>query len=74
MDTAQEAVDYDTMDHTRRQSDLFVDDLLAFARFEKPRVAELASVLDVGTGTAQIPIELCRRQHPMPSHWDRHGC
>jgi ubiquinone/menaquinone biosynthesis C-methylase UbiE len=41
------------MDH-REVNDRFVTDLLAVAR--KP-----STVLDVGTGTAQIPIELCRR-------------
>ena len=54
MDTPEEARDYDAMDHgdvNRR----FVDDLLA-------AVGEsLGDVLDLGTGTAQIPIELCRR-------------
>lgn len=53
MDTAQEAKDYDAMDHgevNRR----FVDDLLALC-------PEPKHVVDVGTGTALIPIELCRR-------------
>ncbi|WP_339912168.1 class I SAM-dependent methyltransferase [Symmachiella dynata] len=63
MDSAQEAIDYDTMDHTDVNR-VFVDDLLTFAQFEKPSVAELR-VLDVGTGTAQIPVELCGRQLPM---------
>lgn len=65
MDTAQEAVDYDSMDHSSVNR-LFVDDLLAAA--EVAGFAEqLAShsnrlrVLDVGTGTAQIPIEFCQR-------------
>jgi ubiquinone/menaquinone biosynthesis C-methylase UbiE len=51
MDTAEEAADYDAMDHeavNRR----FCDDLLALA--PAPRL-----VLDVGTGTALIPIVLC---------------
>ena len=54
MDTAEEAADYDAMDHgevNRR----FVDDLLAQA--PEPR-----HVVDVGTGTALIPIELCKRR------------
>jgi ubiquinone/menaquinone biosynthesis C-methylase UbiE len=65
MDTAQEAVDYDSMYHSGVNR-LFVDDLLAAA--EAAGFAEqLASrsnrlrVLDVGTGTAQIPIEFCHR-------------
>jgi ubiquinone/menaquinone biosynthesis C-methylase UbiE len=54
MDTAEEARDYDAMDHAAVNR-VFVDDFLADAgEVEGP-------VLDVGTGTAQIPIELCRR-------------
>jgi ubiquinone/menaquinone biosynthesis C-methylase UbiE len=53
MDTAQEASDYDAMDH-REVNARFVDDLLSA---QPP----LGRVLDVGTGTALIPIELCRR-------------
>jgi ubiquinone/menaquinone biosynthesis C-methylase UbiE len=53
MDTADEARDYDAMDHAEVNG-RFVDDLLAF----RPAVTE---VLDVGTGTARIPIELCQR-------------
>ena len=55
MDTPEEARDYDAMDHgdvNRR----FVEDLLASAG------DELGDVLDLGTGTAQIPIELCERE------------
>ncbi|QDT50765.1 Demethylrebeccamycin-D-glucose O-methyltransferase [Symmachiella dynata] len=63
MDSAQEAIDYDTMDHTEVNR-AFVDDLLAFAQFENSPVTELR-VLDVGTGTAQIPVELCGRQLSM---------
>jgi len=53
MDTEEEARDYDAMDHAQVNA-RFCDDLLATA----PR---LGRVLDVGTGTALIPIELCRR-------------
>jgi ubiquinone/menaquinone biosynthesis C-methylase UbiE len=53
MDTEEEALDYDAMDHTEVNA-RFVGDLLAF----RPRVGE---VLDVGTGTARIPIEICAR-------------
>ena len=51
MVTAEEALDYDAMDHSAVNC-LFAADLLA---------AGLAGgeVLDVGTGTAQLPIELC---------------
>ena len=57
MDTLDEAVDYDAMDHAQVNR-AFVDDLLAaVGRAE----GLLAAVLDLGTGTALIPIELCRR-------------
>ncbi len=103
MDTAQEAIDYDSMDHAAVNR-LFVTDLL-FAALEAglpvaergresfstavkrlPRVdgskktpdplgtaqetgdgsgrrdtQGFVEILDLGTGTAQIPIELCRR-------------
>jgi ubiquinone/menaquinone biosynthesis C-methylase UbiE len=63
MDSTDEARDYDAMDHgevNRR----FVDDLLAAQRrFGVPLEAR---VLDLGTGTAQIPIELCL-QNPLAS-------
>lgn len=52
MDTAAEARDYDAMDHAAVNA-RFCEDLLA--------VTTASPVLDVGTGTAQIPIELCRR-------------
>lgn len=55
MDTAEEAAEYDAMNHStvnRR----FCEDLLAIA--PDPR-----RVADVGTGTALIPITLCR-MHP----------
>lgn len=58
MDSQAEAVDYDSMDHAEVNR-LFADDFLALmqtARAERP-----LRVLDVGTGTAQIPIEICRR-------------
>lgn len=64
MDTAEEARDYDAMDHAdvnRR----FCDDLLAFAsEGGRPPLAERTPpnrVVDFGTGTALIPIELCKR-------------
>lgn len=54
MDTADEARDYDAMDHSevnRRFADNF------FTALPQPT----GPILDVGTGTALIPIELCRR-------------
>ncbi len=53
MDTADEVREYDAMDH-REVNCQFVEDLLAVC-------PEPKDVLDVGTGTAQIPVELCRR-------------
>ena len=53
MDSQEEATDYDAMDHgevNRR----FVADLLAGGDVD-------GDVLDLGTGTAQIPIEFCRQ-------------
>lgn len=53
MDSDEEARDYDAMDHAGVNR-VFVDDFLALWDGRSP-------LLDVGTGTAQIPIELCRR-------------
>jgi ubiquinone/menaquinone biosynthesis C-methylase UbiE len=53
MDSSEEARDYDAMDHSTVNR-VFVEDFLAGWDGRNP-------VLDVGTGTAQIPIELCRR-------------
>lgn len=74
MESEQEALEYNQMDHRAVNVD-FVDgflDLLAshgkrlinsddpdFEQLDDPNV--IASVLDVGTGTALIPIELCQR-------------
>jgi ubiquinone/menaquinone biosynthesis C-methylase UbiE len=51
MDSAEEARDYDAMDHAAVNR-VFVNDFLAVW-------SGVGVVLDVGTGTAQIPIELC---------------
>ena len=53
MDSEQEAADYDAIDN-QEVNDRFCADLLAVAPM--PRRA-----LDVGTGTALVPIALCRR-------------
>lgn len=53
MDDPQEAVTYDTMDHADVNRK-FVDDLIAAGEVGP-------DVLDLGTGTARIPIELCQR-------------
>lgn len=54
MDTPDEARDYDEMDHSVVNRAFAADFFSAHPAFANP-------VLDVGTGTAQIPIELCRR-------------
>jgi ubiquinone/menaquinone biosynthesis C-methylase UbiE len=55
MDSAEEADDYDAMDHSGVNR-IFVTDFLAVWNGRNP-------IMDVGTGTAQIPMELCQR-HP----------
>lgn len=57
MDAEGEALDYDQMDHSAVNQVFAADFLRAWAG-ENP-------ILDVGTGTAQIPIEICR-QDPRP--------
>ncbi|MRG92426.1 class I SAM-dependent methyltransferase [Polyangium spumosum] len=52
MDTPEEARDYDAMDHAAVNR-AFCEDVLAV-------LPSPGRVLDVGTGTARIPIELCR--------------
>ncbi len=56
MDTVEEAVDYNAMDHSEVNT-LFVQDLIACASNHN---ISLGNVLDLGTGTALIPIELCQ--------------
>ena len=53
MDTSAEARDYDAMDHSAVNR-VFVGDFLKLWD-------GAGTVLDVGTGTAQIPLELCRQ-------------
>ncbi len=64
MDTAAEAADYNAMDHSAVNA-LFAQDLLAALASggrEPPDTKEaMLQILDLGTGTALIPIELCRR-------------
>lgn len=57
MDTAEDAADYDAMDHAEVNR-RFVADLLAFIK--ESELKTHPRILDVGTGTALIPIELCR--------------
>ncbi len=53
MDSAEEARDYDAMDHSAVNA-AFISDFLAVWNKRSP-------ILDVGAGTAQIPIEFCRQ-------------
>src|SRR5438094_7378278 len=57
MDSAEEAADYDAMDHAEVNR-VFVADLLGSLSAER---GTLLDVLDLGTGTALIPIELCKK-------------
>ena len=56
MDTQAEALTYDEMDH-REVNEQFVADLLAFAKSMGNELT--GEALDLGTGTARIPIQLC---------------
>ena len=74
MDSPQDAADYDSMDH-REVNRRFVDDLIAaiaatphsalrIPHSPEPRTLNpepFVDILDLGTGTALIPIELCQR-------------
>ena len=60
MDTAEEAVDYDRMDHSHVNR-LFVDDFLLALTSTDGLSHQRHLIFDAGTGTAQIPIELMKR-------------
>ena len=53
MDSLEEAISYDEMDH-RQVNELFVDDLIKSGQVH-------GEALDLGTGTARIPLLLCDR-------------
>ncbi len=55
MDTPEEASDYDSMDHSGVNR-IFVADFLKVWNKASP-------ILDLGTGTAQIPIEFCHQSN-----------
>jgi len=55
MDTLEEAFEYDSMDHSQ-VNEVFCNDFFA-AR----NLTDGVQILDVGTGTAQIPIVMCKR-------------
>jgi ubiquinone/menaquinone biosynthesis C-methylase UbiE len=63
MNDPREARAYDDMDHAAVNA-AFVGDLLASGLLDQGPVdhqADTSFILDVGTGTALIPVELCRR-------------
>jgi 2-polyprenyl-3-methyl-5-hydroxy-6-metoxy-1,4-benzoquinol methylase len=60
MESAEEAHDYDTMDHSQVNR-VFVDDLLAAAQTLSLSYGDSHRVFDAGAGTALIPIELVGR-------------
>jgi len=53
MDTIAEAMEYDAMDHSMVNR-IFIEDFLQRWNGQSP-------ILDIGTGTALIPIEFCRQ-------------
>ncbi len=66
MDSEKEAQEYNDMDHSVVNQH-FVEELFQFARDQDPAAADaefdFGDVLDLGTGTALIPVELCRQDH-----------
>lgn len=60
MESAEEAHDYDAMDHSQVNR-AFVDDLLTAMQTASLRLDGSHRVFDAGTGTALIPIELVGR-------------
>lgn len=63
MDTEADAADYDSMDHAAVNARFAEDLLSAIGPWDS--AAGGVTVLDLGAGTAQIPIELCRRDRAM---------
>ncbi len=61
MDTREAAAEYNAMDHSA-VNQLFAQEFLTFAKahFASDLNADAWTVLDVGTGTALLPIELCK--------------
>src|SRR5665213_1593943 len=61
MDSADEAREYDLMDHAAVNAAFVADVLAVVARARRPLLLD-GFVIDVGTGTARIPNELCHRE------------
>ena len=60
MDTAEEAVDYNSMDHSQ-VNQVFVDGFVTALRLADEPHPDPWRIFDAGTGTALIPIEFMRR-------------
>ena len=75
MDSERDALEYNRMDHSA-VNEQFIDDVLQFLSHCNKRLRQgddpgfdeledhvdvIASIIDFGTGTAQIPIALCKR-------------
>jgi ubiquinone/menaquinone biosynthesis C-methylase UbiE len=63
MDSVEDAAEYDAMDHAA-VNELFVTDLLTAIKgwsLQRPVPPATLNILDLGAGTAQIPIELAGR-------------
>jgi ubiquinone/menaquinone biosynthesis C-methylase UbiE len=56
MDTEQEALDYDAMDHHEVNARFCTDFIAALPLLDRD-----TQMCDLGTGTARIPIEVCKR-------------
>jgi ubiquinone/menaquinone biosynthesis C-methylase UbiE len=64
MDTVEDAHEYDAMDHSVVNAQFVTDLLDAISAWSLQRSGEtptILQILDLGAGTAQIPIELVRR-------------
>lgn len=60
MDTREEALGYNTMDN-REVNRRFADEVLALIAGSELDSSQTLTLLDPGTGTALIPIEICQR-------------
>ena len=66
MDTAEDAHEYDAMDHSIVNAQFVTDLLEAIDNWSLNRQGErptILQILDLGAGTAQIPIELAQRSN-----------
>ncbi len=66
MDSDEDAREYDAMDHAAVNAQFVTDLVEAIADWSLKRPVQSVDashliVLDLGAGTGQIPIELCRR-------------